>query len=232
MTDHLRLPALGLIALRVDETIERELAALLPPARVRLHVTRVASGDDLTQASIAAMAARLTGAAALLPPAAGFTVVGYGCTSATAQLGAAQVADKVRAGVAAQAVTDPLTGAIRRLAALGASRIGLVSPYTADVADGLVQAFEAAGLTVAARHDMGIAEEASVVRVTEDIIAQAAQHVAAQTALDAVFLSCTNLNTARLLAPLTASLGLPVLSSNAALAWDMARLAGLDLEHF
>jgi len=232
MSAHLALPALGLISLRVDETIERELGALLPPDKVRLHVTRIASGDDLTPGSIADMEHALTGAAALLPPAAGFSVVGYGCTSATAQLGAKVVASQVRAGVTTRHVTDPLTAAIRRLRALGARRIGLVSPYTPDVADGVVRALGAADIEVAARRDMGIAEEAAVVRIPGAQIEAAPHALCQDAALDALFLSCTNLNTAALLGPLSAALGLPVLSSNDCLGWDMARLAGLELEAF
>ncbi|MEL7099708.1 MAG: Asp/Glu racemase [Pseudomonadota bacterium] len=232
MTGHLSLPALGLIALRVDETIERELGALLPPDKVRLHVSRIVSGDDLTPDSIADMEGALTGAAALLPPAAGFKVVGYGCTSATAQLGAEAVAARVHAGVQTDHVTDPLSAAIRRLRTLNTARIGIVSPYTSAVADGLVRAFEAAGIEVAARSDMGIAEEAAVVRIPAERITDAAHRLCDGASIDALFLSCTNLNTTALQRPLSRALGLPILSSNGCLAWDMARLAGMDLEQF
>ena len=37
-------PVLGLVVLRVDETVERDLATSFPPAVARLHVTRVQSG--------------------------------------------------------------------------------------------------------------------------------------------------------------------------------------------
>ena len=81
-------PALGLIVLRVDETIEADFRDLIPPEHARLHISRVHAGDDLTPETIQDMSAKLSEAASLLPRAADFDVVGYACTSATAQLGA------------------------------------------------------------------------------------------------------------------------------------------------
>jgi maleate isomerase len=49
--------------------------------------------------------------------------------------------------------------------------------------------------------------------------------VAAGRDLDMVFLSCTNLRTLEVIDGLEADLGIPVVSSNLALAWDMARRA-------
>jgi maleate isomerase len=41
----------------------------------------------------------------------------------------------------------------------------------------------------------------------------------------AIFLSCTNLRTLHAIAPIEAATGLPVFSSNQALAWHMSTLA-------
>ena len=48
---------------------------------------------------------------------------------------------------------------------------------------------------------------------------------------DAVFLSCTNLRTLDIIEEIETPLGKPALSSNQVLAWDMARRAGLTLNH-
>jgi maleate isomerase len=223
---HRALPALGLIVLRVDETIEQEFRHDLPPDRARLHVSRIDSGDDLTPESIAHMADRLTGSAALLPQAAGFDVVAYACTSGTALLGADAVAARIRAGVATRAVTDPLSAAVAQIGALGLRRVGLLSPYIDDVADGLTAAFAARGVDFAAQHSLHEREEARVARIGPARLAEAARALAAGGGLDGLFLSCTNLDTRALRAPLSRALGLPVLSSNAALLWHMQQLAG------
>jgi len=231
---HYALPAFGLIVLRVDETIEQEFRHILPPDRARLHVSRIDSGDDLTPESIAQMRDGLTQSAALLPAAAGFDVVAYACTSGTALLGVDTVTRLVRRGVPTRAVTNPLSAAAAQIGALGLSRVGLLSPYVDAVADGLCAAFAAQGVAFAARLSMAESREAAVARMSPDRLADAARKLVAEAPpgppLDGLFISCTNLNTRSLLGPLSQALGLPVLSSNAALAWHMDILAARQLE--
>ncbi len=227
MIAHLTTPAMGLIVLRVDETIEHEFRRMVPADQARLHITRVRSGDDLTVDSISAMEAELTGAASLLPPAAGFDVIGYACTSGAAILGAKAVADRVLAGVATRAVTDPLTAAVAQMEALQMRRIGIVSPYVADVSEGLVNAFERRGISVLRTSSFDLSDEAKVARIDPDVTAEAARQLAAGNELDGIFLSCTNLNTTTVLEPLSSELGIPVLSSNQVLAAHMRALCGL-----
>ncbi|MDA0801801.1 MAG: Asp/Glu racemase, partial [Proteobacteria bacterium] len=47
--------------------------------------------------------------------------------------------------------------------------------------------------------------------------------------LDAIFISCTSLKCATIIAIAEAKYGIPVISSNSAIAWDMARLARLAM---
>ena len=75
--------------------------------------------------------------------------------------------------------------------------------------------------------DEGI--EARVARIAPQSIIDAAVDLAAEGGIDALFLSCTNLRTLDVIAPIEAATGLPVLSSNLVLAWDMARKAGIAL---
>lgn len=222
------LPTLGLVVLSVDETIEQDFRRVFPANRAKLHVTRVPSGAELGPASIAAMAGDLPAALALLPKAARFGSVAYACTSGTAQIGAERVHEMVRAAVATEAVTDPLTAALAAFEALGLRRVGVVSPYVRPVADRLIAALGAKGVVVPESLSFGEAVEANVARIAPASIAEAARGLARTAALDGVFLSCTNLRTFGIIAALEAELGLPVLSSNQVLAWHMARQAGID----
>lgn len=218
----------GLIVLSVDETIEHDFRRLLPED-VYLHVTRLRSGDELGTETIAAMEDRLPAAAALLPPAAKFDVVAYACTSASAQIGPERIAELVGSACTTAAVTNPLTAAIAAMEALGVKRLAIVSPYVPEVAEPVCAAFAAAGINVLRTLSFGEAVEANVVRIDQASIRAAAHEVVRDLDVDAVFLSCTNLRTMDVIDGLEAELGLPVISSNLALAWQMAQLAGLDL---
>jgi maleate isomerase len=218
---------LGLVVLRVDETVEQDFRRLFAD-EVALHVTRVPSGADLTPDSIARMETALPEAAALLPPAADFGAVGYACTSGTTMIGAERVAALVQGACAARAVTDPLTATIAALRALGARSVAIVSPYIETVAQPIRRAFEAGGFGVPAALSFGEAAEARVARIDPASLRGGAR-TAAVAGADAIFLSCTNLRTLDVIDGLERELGCPVLSSNLTLAWHMAQLSGAPL---
>lgn len=220
---------LGLIVLQVDETIEQDFRRLFPGGEVALYVSRIPSGAELTPDTIAEMEAELPRAAGLLPPAAAFDAVGYACTSGTTMIGPDRVRALVSGAAKTRAVADPLTAAIAGFRALGAGRLGIVSPYIAPVAQPIRKAFEAAGLPVADTLSFGEEVEARVARIDPASIRQAALELAARPGVEALFLSCTNLRTLDIIAALEAETGLPVISSNQALAWRMAGLAGMAL---
>ena len=73
------------------------------------------------------------------------------------------------------------------------------------------------------------AEEARVARITPESIKKAALELVREGGVDGVFLSCTNLDTLDIIAPLQRECGLTVLSSNLVLAWHLCRLAGVDM---
>ena len=222
-------PRLGLVALQVDETIEGDFRRLFPPAVARLHVTRVPSGAELTPDTIAAMALTLPAAAALLPSAAAFDVVAYGCTSGTTLIGAERVHTLLKGATRTAETSDPLTAALAAFRHLGVRRVSVVSPYIAPVALPIRHAFEAGGLIVPDTLSFGEEIESRVARIAPASITDAARLLARESAPEALFLSCTNLRTLDILAPLERELDLPVLSSNQVLAWHMAQLAGIDM---
>ena len=143
-------------------------------------------------------------------------------------LGADRVAELVAGQVRTRHVTNPMTATLAALAHLGVRSVALVSPYTPAVAAGLQRTLEAGGIAVPRAISFGEEVEANVARIDPASIRAAAQEAATHPEVQAVFLSCTNLRTLDVIAPLERDLGIPVLGSNLALAWHMARLAGAD----
>jgi maleate isomerase len=226
LEDH-RPPQIGVIVLDADETLEPEFRRLLP-APVEVLASRVPSGAHVSPDSLKAMDGKLAEAASRMPAGARFAAMGYGCTSATAQIGAARVAAQICEGLGAKVpVSDPVTAALAGFKALGVSRIGLVSPYVEAVSTRLIEVFAEGGLEVTRFGSFNVDEEARVVRISGASVVEAARQVGAAADCDAVFLSCTNLRALDVIETIEAVLGKPVLSSNSALAWHLARLGGV-----
>jgi maleate isomerase len=218
---------LGLVVLQSDETIELDMRRLLP-LEAELLVSRVPSGTTLDTGMIAAMEGKLTAAAALFPEAVKLAAAGYGCTSASAQIGSARVAETIRAGVDTAHVSDPVAALIAACRALDVRRLGLISPYVATVSDRLRVVLEDAGIAVTRFDSFEEPIEANVVRITGEALRSAAVDMGGHTDCDAVFLSCTNLRTLDIIDRIEAEIGKPVLASNQVLAWHMLQLAGIE----
>ncbi|MCY4335307.1 MAG: Asp/Glu racemase [Litoreibacter sp.] len=222
-------PRLGLIVLQSDETIEQDFRAMFP-RDTALFTTRIESGLEVSADSLAAMEARLTDAATLFPRGMGFDVIGYGCTSGTAQIGASRIAELVRAGAPASQVTEPVSALISACDALGVKRLAILSPYVEEVSERLRAVLAHAGVETPVFGSFAEPEEAKVARIDTASIVKTGVALVASGEVDALFLSCTNLRSLPAIPLLEEETGLPVLSSNQVLAWEMARLAGLPFE--
>ncbi len=217
---------LGLIVLHVDETIESDFRRIFSDPSVALYVTRIPSGAEATPETLGRMEADLPRVTALLPPAAQFAAVGYGCTSGTTMIGVKRVTELVDGACRTGAVCDPLSAARAACRHLGIRRLGLVSPYRPDVAQPVCDALASDGTEVTRAVHFGEAIEANVARISAASVKAAAREVTRHGDIDGIFLSCTNLRTLDVIGALERELGLPVFGSNVALAWAMARAAG------
>ena len=220
-------PVLGLVALSSDETVERDLRALIPAAEADLLVTRVPSGAEVTRATLGAMEAALPAAAALLPPAAPLAGIGYGCTSGASVIGSEAVASMIHRARPGVPVTDPLAALIAACRRRGIARLALLSPYVEEVSLGLRGALERAGIATPLFGSFDEAEEARVARIDRASIVEGAAEVVRPGGVDAIFLSCTNLRALGALPEIEARPGRPALCSNGVMAEEMRRLAGL-----
>ena len=217
------VPAIGIIVLQVDETLEPEFRRLTSHMPNAIYTSRIPSAPTVTPANLAGMEAGLTAAAALLPPVQ-FGAVAYACTSASSIIGSERVESLIRAGCDTPSVTNPIRAVAAYASTHGISRFALVSPYTEDVVAPLRTAFAEEGVNTPVYGSFGVADEHLVARITCASVVDAGVHLGASSEVDAVFLSCTNLRTIDAARIIEKELGKPVISSNSALAWHLQKL--------
>src|SRR5688572_4067859 len=125
---------IGLLVLATDNTIEHEWRAIMTPiAGIALYHSRILNDNSITPETLRAMEPRIAEAAAVILPGAQLDVVAYGCTSAAMAIGEEKVFDKIRSVRPKSKCTTPITSAFAAFRALGAKRIGVLTPYRADV---------------------------------------------------------------------------------------------------
>lgn len=214
-----------------DFALDRELWRWLPDDAV-LHLTRtphlplevgIDQAAALGETDVVAAAARDL---ATTEPA----VVAYACTSASFVHGRAGeralVEAMLRSGIPAAVTTSgSLLEALAELGLVDGGRVAVATPYDDHVGGRLDTFLAEAGARVAGIANLGLTGR--IWTLPDDAILELV-HAAAAHACDAVFVSCTNLVTYDLVAPLEAELGVPVLTANQVTMWAALRRAGLS----
>lgn len=151
----------------------------------------------------------------------------FACTSGSfvnGRAGEAEVASALAEAGGAPAVTS--SGAIvAALAHLGMSRVAIATPYDAEITARLQAFLTESSLEVTGVAYLGLNSKMWTVpyRHTAELIRQANSKDA-----EAIVVSCTNLPTYDLIAPLERELGKPIISANQATMWAALALCELS----
>jgi len=216
--------SIGLLALATDRVGEPDTRAFLAGLDgVDMFTTRVPMSPVATPESLAAMGPHLEAAARLLVPGSRLDVIGFSCTSGTVAIGCAEVAVAIRRARPGIAVTTPIEAGAEALRRLGCRRISLLAPYRPATADLVAGFFADQGFALDARATFDLDGDPDMNRVTGESLIAAARRVLHADS-DALFLSCTGLRTAPVIAAIEHAIGKPVVTSNQALAWHALRL--------
>ena len=217
---------LGVIVLEADETLEQEFRRMIPNDGVALYVSRIPMVPEIRPNTLPKMKADLPSAAGLLPQIR-FDAIGFGCTSAATVIGSALVAEAIASVRPDARISDPLHAIISAADALDAKKVGFVTPYVADVSAQMRETLQQAGIATAGFGSFEESDDRVVSRITPDSILSAIIKVAAEAPCDAVVVSCTNLRCLDIIEEAEARTGVPIITSNQALAWNMLHLADI-----
>jgi maleate isomerase len=214
------------VVVTYDFALDRELWRWVPDD-ISLHLTRMpyvplaATLEMAIHVSDPALVANGVAEVKAVSP----LVTAYACTSGSFVGGlageTALVAAMTEAGARAAVTTSgALLTALRHL---GVTRVATATPYTADITAGLSSYLTEAGLDVVAASGLGLTSD--IWTVPYDVTAQLVRDTDRPDA-EAVFISCTNLPTYDVIAPLEEELGKPVLTANQVTMWSALTLAG------
>lgn len=152
-------------------------------------------------------------------------VLAYACTSGSfvkGMSGARNISETMAIAGGAPALTTS-EALLEALEYIGASRVVVVTPYVPALTLRLVDFLEEAGYVVVSQTGLGLGVGISEVPYQEtcELIRSADTSDA-----DAIFVSCTNLPTYDIIAPLERELGKSVLSANQVTAWAALKRMG------
>jgi maleate isomerase len=191
-----------------------------------MFATRVPMATLATPATLAAMGAHLEAAAKLLVPGSRLDVIGFSCTSGTVAIGCHEVTQAIRRARPGIAVSTPIEAGAEGLRQLGCRRISLLAPYRPETADLVSGFFEDQGFAIDRKATFDLDGDPDMNRVSPEALIAAGRRIVHADS-DALFISCTGLRTAPIVAALEKAVGRPVVTSNQALAWHALRLGNV-----
>lgn len=222
---------IGIIVLATDYTMEREWMTLMDIPGVAVYAARIKNDPQITPETLRAMEPRLTETADLILPGADLDVLAFGCTSASMAIGEARVFELLEASKPGAKYTTPITSAFAAFRAFGAKRVGVLTPYRADVNRIVADYMTTHGqIEVPVFGSFNEEMDDRVARIDPASIKTGIERLKKLADIDAVFVSCTSVRLATVAAELERDIGLPVTSSNHAMAWHALRLGGVNDE--
>ena len=220
---------LGLLVLATDFTIEHEWRAIMAGLDgVALYESRILNDAQITPETLRAMEPRIAAATDVILPGNPLDVVAYGCTSASMAIGEEKIFERIRSVRPHAKCTTPVTAAFAAFRALKAGRIGVLTPYRADVNRIVADYKRARGFEVPVFGSFNEQDDGTVSRITPGSVKRGVETILSHASVDAVFVSCTSVRLAEAACEIETETGIPITSSNHAMAWHALRLAGVN----
>lgn len=222
---------IGMLTPSSNTILEPTTQALIAPMqdRVSVHFTRIRvmnvgldSSSDAQFADAPALAA-----ADLLADARPDIIAWNGTSASWRGLDNDRrlcTAIEARTGVLA---TSAMMAYETLFATMGIRRLGLVTPYTADIQQAIVANLSSIDVEVTADVHCDLTDNLAIGRIPGYEVARLCRLVA-QSRPDAVAIVCTNMRGAQLASALEAEIGIPVLDSVAVTLWGCLARLGID----
>jgi len=217
---------IGMLVLSSDYTIDYEFSQVFADDSIATYQTRIENSPQVTPQTLAAMEKKIPAALKTILPGEDLDVVAYGCTSATTVLGEQTVFDRIAEVQPDAVATTPITAAFAAFKAHKAKRIAVLTPYRRDVNEVLRQYIVDAGFEVPVFGSFNQELDPLVARIDNHSLETAIDTLLVKASVDLVFVSCTSIRFLDQVRSIEARIGLPVTTSNHAMAWHCLRLAG------
>ena len=217
----------GLLLLATDQITLYEFDAIFKDTGILHFSTRLMmDSSEITPETLSAIKDGLCDGVNAILPSVDLDVVALSCTSASMAIGEEVVAKTIRQSDPNRnigAITNPYTAIKNALGFLGIETMGIITPYSLDITQGIIDGMPS-NVEVLCASTFNVTNDNLVPDIDFVSIKDGVVAMAKMQNLDAIFLSCTNLNVCRYIEELEKETGITILTSNQVMAWDILRL--------
>lgn len=208
----------GLVVFNDDPLSGPTVQHLLGPS-IRLQVARIPFPAD----DGPTLAEYLATASATILPSEPLGVIGLACTTGAVEIGPEGLAEAVARPGQQVTCCDPISAAEEALVSLGVGKVAIVCPYEEADSRSIADAVSAQGFDVTTLCYMAAGDD-MLSHISQETVLRCAHEAVGDA--DALFISCTGLNSTPLIETLERELDVPVLTSLQVLSWRIARELG------
>ncbi len=230
---------LGLITLETDLTIEKELSYFLSKSNLTksnnkeffslLH-TRIACEDEVNENHLKQMEKKFSIALSYFPPDCKFNIIGYGCTSASVLIGEEKIERIIKSYINTNHVTNPISSIKNALKKLKSKKIGFLAPYTENITLKICNYLISDGFNVLEAATFNESRDSIVCNISQKSILKSIEKIYnLNKQIDTIIVCCTSLNCAPVIEKAEKLFNINLISSNSAIAWDMAKKSNLKI---
>lgn len=214
---------IGLIVLSDDEIGDRAFTAIMPKDKISVFSTRTAYVENQEGFSLATSFAEVT---KTLPPPGRLDVLAFSCTSGSVALGAQNLLAQLAEARPDIKYTSPSIAVVGALRELGAKKIAMLTPYSLHTHQSFIRFFNEHGFEVGENGTFACSTDATIAELSRVELFDAAKALVHASRPDVLFVSCTATPIVPHIDALEEEIGISVVSSSQAMAWDTLRLAG------
>lgn len=213
------LKRIALLLPNTDTILETDLQISLP-SNIIVHTARMKLDEVGEEAEKRMVDEELPKAISTLKDITRFDGAIFGCTSASAvygEEGLKRINNQLETGLNCPA-NNAFSAVLSEIRHYKAERIGLLTPYTAEVNAFFTGTLERFGITCRVCHGLGISDDPKIACVEpEQIMNVVTQYEKEFREQELLFLSCTNFRAAEIRNAIEKRLELPVVTSNQAI---------------
>ncbi|RWH95500.1 aspartate/glutamate racemase family protein [Mesorhizobium sp.] len=213
---------IGVILISSDEVGGDAFSSIMPKDAL-VFMTR-SRGIDLPDGGFA-LDRSFAEIADTLPRAGRFDVLAFNCTSGSVAIGIESLLSQLEKARPGLRYTSPAIAAIRALKQLKANKIALLTPYEVHTHKLFLPFFHENGFEIAVDGTFDLHTDAEICELSRKSIFDAAKKLVEGSSPEALFVSCTATPIVSHIGRLEEELGIPVVTSSQAMAWDALRLA-------
>jgi maleate isomerase len=219
---------IGLIYLASSWIMEPEFY-LMSPAGVITCTTRVSLGNDVNEESLLNLGDQVCNAAKLLSEAP-MDIIALGCTSGSFIGGSSYDLELINKMEQRSSTACTTTGrsVINALRTMNLDRIALFTPYTDDINDKAVSYLNENNIETISSKGLGLVKDYDIDMVPLETVKEEVLSLKELSKCNGIFISCTGLKTAPIIAELEQLTGLPVITSVQATFWNCLKISGVQ----